>query len=201
MIADPDRFARALARFDSCHAQDPRQQPDEHGRPQPKELLYAQRMTDRLLAFAPRAGEALQLAVRCQHLGRWTIPRDRYPRNRAGYLRWRRALAELHAQQAGDILRQEGYDEATVARVQSLVRKENLPTDPEAQTLEDVACLVFLEHELDQFAAQHDPDKVLSILRKTWRKMSPAARQAAAQLRLPPAAAALVERANLPTDS
>jgi hypothetical protein len=75
---------------------------------------------------------------------------------RAGYHQWRTTLARFHADEAAAILRGVGYDEATVARVQSLVRKEGLKTDPETQTLEDVACLVFLEDEFREFARKHD---------------------------------------------
>ncbi|MFN7135416.1 MAG: DUF4202 domain-containing protein [Myxococcales bacterium] len=179
---DETRLRAAMARIDAANAQDPeREQLD--GREVPKELLYAERMTACLETFAPGASEALRLAVRAQHLCRWRIPRDAYPRDRAGYLRWRAELGRLHAQLAGEILREVGYVESFVARVQSLVQKKHLRSDPEAQTLEDVACLVFLRHAFAPFAAQHDDEKVVAIVRKTWGKMSPRAREEA--LRLP----------------
>ena len=49
------------------------------------------------------------------------------------------------------------------------------------QVLEDIACLVFLESYLGGFAPKHDAGKVTSILTRTWRKMSPAARREALQ--------------------
>ncbi len=59
------------------------------------------------------------------------------------------------------------------------VRKERLKSDAEAQTLEDVACLVFLEHYLGDFMAKIDEDKLAGILAKTWNKMSPRGREQA----------------------
>jgi hypothetical protein len=108
---------------------------------------------------------------------------------RPGYLQWRSTLARFHAEQAGEILRGVGYDEQAIARVQSLVRKERLASDPEAQALEDAACLVFLEGEFVDFARKHDAEKVEGILRKTWRKMSAKGRAEAIKV-----AAALPER-------
>src|SRR5262245_41082033 len=138
------RFQAAIARFDAANAEDPNKERFQ-GREYPKELLYAERMTAWLERLAPDASEALQLAVRSQHLCRWKIPRDQYPRDRTGYLRWRTDLQKFHAEQAGNILHEVGYDETLIARVQSLLRKQRLKQDPETQTLEDVACLVFLE--------------------------------------------------------
>ena len=46
-------------------------------------------------------------------------------------------------------------------------------SDAEAQTLEDVACLVFLRYYAENFAAKHPREKVFDILLKTQRKMSP----------------------------
>ncbi len=123
------------------------------------------------------------------------IPRDSYPRDRQGYHRWRQRLYEFHAQSAAEILRRVGYDGATVARVQELLRKENLKSDPEMQLLEDVICLVFLEHYLAGFSQQHDRPTLLRILRKTWGKMSARGREAALRLELPDAARQLVAEA------
>src|ERR1043166_7682081 len=114
------KFQRAIAAFDAANARDPEQEA----------LLYAQRMTEWLGKFAPDASEALKLAARSQHIRRWEIPRDRYPMDRAGYHRWRNELAAFHAKVAGEILRDVGYDEATVGRVQSLLKKERLKEDP-----------------------------------------------------------------------
>ena len=99
MVADPERFKAAIARFDAANAEDPTTEVFQ-GVVYPKELLYAQRMTAWLDKLAPDASEALRLAVRCQHIQRWTIPRHTYPMDRTGYLRWRTTLAKFHADTA-----------------------------------------------------------------------------------------------------
>ena len=186
MPSDNSRLQSAFARFDAANAEDPNHTLVD-GRDVPDELLYAQRMTAWLGRLEPDAPETLRLAVRCQHICRWKIPRDSYPMTRQGYHQWRTRLGVFHAEMAAEILRDVGYDDATIARVQSLVRKEDLK-DPQTQTLEDVACLVFLEFEFADFAKRHDEEKLLRILRKTWRKMSPRGHAAAMTLSLEPAA-------------
>ena len=190
------RLEAALAAFDDVNADDPNRVEAE-GLEWPKELLYARQMTRWLERFAPDASEALQLAARCQHIRRWDIPRDSYPRDRVGYLKWRTELKQMHARIAGEILEQAGYGGDVIARVQSLLKKERLKSDPEAQTLEDVVCLVFLENWFADFSKQHEPDKVVDIVAKTWKKMSPAGHRAALALAgdLPEDARGLVERA------
>ena len=190
-----ERLADALSRIDAAHAEDPRRLPARDGQDVPYELRYARRMTSWLDRLEPQSSEALRLAVRCQHLRRWSIPRSQYPMTRSGYHQWRTTLARFHADEAAAILRGVGYDEATVARVQSLVRKEGLKADVETQTLEDVACLVFLEDEFGEFARKHDEEKVLAILRRTWGKMSERGRAAALGLDLGPAERVLIEKA------
>ena len=143
----------------------------------------------------PDASEPLRLAARAQHLCRWKIDRSSYPEGRQGYLRWRRDCAEMHARLAGEILAAVGYDAATIDRVGHLVRKKGLPDDAEALALEDTACLVFLEHELEACASKHDEPKLVQILERTWRKMSPRGRAAALALDLPPSVRALIEKA------
>ncbi len=194
MIVDLERFNAAIARFDAANADDPTTEVFQ-GAVYPKELLYAQRMTAWLDNIAPDASEALRLAVRCQHIQRWTIPRHTYAMDRHGYLRWRTTLAKFHADTAAAILRDVDYDDATVQRVQALLRKERLKRDPEVQCLEDVICLVFLEHYLAAFATQHDEVKVLDILRKTWTKMSPRGHKVALTLPMSSEARRLVEQA------
>jgi hypothetical protein len=195
MIADRKRFEAAIAAFDAANAEDPNR---EEG--QPKELLYAQRMTQMLERFAPDAPEAVRLAVRAQHIQRWKTPRASYPMDRQGYLQWRTALYKFHAETAGRILREVGYDEATIECVQAAVGKRGLKVRAETQLLEDVADLVFLEHYLAGFAARH-PDyseaKWIEIIRKTWQKMSPAARDfvLAGKVSLPETAKPLILKA------
>lgn len=189
-----DRFREAVARFDRANAEDPNVEMVD-GASHPKELLYAQRMSEALERFAPESPEVVRLAARCQHIRRWTVPRDSYPEGRDGYRRWRTDLGRFHAETAGGILREVGYDDATVSRVQALLRKERLKADPEVQLLEDVICLVFLSHYLAAFAAQHEDEKVVGILQKSWRKMSERGRSAALDLDLAPELRRLVTRA------
>lgn len=191
---DRARFAAALAAIDAANADDPSHETVD-GKKMPKELAYARRMTAWLGRLDPEASDALRLAIRAQHIRRWTVPRDGYPMDRQGYHRWRTALARFHADTAGAILQQAGYDAAMIERVGSLIRKERLKTDPEAQTLEDVACLVFLENYLADFAGKHDEAKVVDILRKTWRKMSKSGQEAALSLDLAPAGKRVLDRA------
>jgi len=192
----PSRFAEAVARFDAANGADPHRECVD-GLAQPKELVYARRMTAWLDRLAPDAPEAVRLAARCQHIRRWAIPRARYPAGRDGYRAWRTELAQFHAQTAASILREVGYDEHIVRRVEGLLRKERLKADPDVQLLEDVICLVFLEHYFADFASQHDDEKIVDILRKTWRKMSERGRQTALELapQLSGRLRALVERA------
>jgi hypothetical protein len=196
MIADLTRFERAIALFDAAHAEDPR--PGDGGIP--SELVYARRMSEMLERLAPDASEEVKLAVRAQHLQRWKTPRDAYPMDRPGYLAWRAEAARAHAALAGRLLREAGYGDQAVERVQAAVAKRGLKVNPETQLLEDVADLVFLEHYLEGFAAEkpdYAEEKWLDILAKTWRKMSERARAFALSgaLRLPPAFAPLVEKA------
>ncbi len=178
----PD-LAAAFAAFDRANAADPTQDDGTEG-PQPKELLYGRRMSACLAELYPEASAELQLAARAQHLERWRIPRDSYPEGRVGYLTWRRDLKAFHAERAAEILRELGFEEALIARVGALLRKERLKQDPESQALEDVACLVFLAHHFAAFAEGQDEAKLVEILRKTWRKMSERGQQAALALPL-----------------
>ncbi|MCC7349705.1 MAG: DUF4202 domain-containing protein [Phycisphaerales bacterium] len=190
------RYQQALSLIDAAHAEDARQTTVD-GRPIAVELLYAMRLTGWLNRLYPDAGESLLLAVRAQHLRRWRIPRDQYPMDRAGYLKWRKDLSQFHAQQAGELLRQVGYEEADIARIQSLVRRERLKSDPDSQAVEDVACLDFMEHDLEEFSAGRDEEQLRTILSRTWIKMSPLARQAAGSIALPPAIGRIIH--SLPT--
>lgn len=150
----------------------------------PKELLYSLRMTEMLDNFLPDASEELRLAARAQHIQRWTIPREKYPMDRKGYLQWRTELKKFHGQLATDIMKKHGYSEEEMKRVDDLINKRRLKTDPETQALEDVICLVFLQYYFDEFANKHiqDEEKIVDIVQKTWRKMSEKGHQAALNL-------------------
>lgn len=185
------RFDVAIESIDAANAEDPNRLETGAGL-MPAELVYGRRMSAMLARFAPDASELLRLAVRAQHIRRWTVPRSAYPDGRAGYHRWRNDLKRRHAEWAGQILAASGYEPAEVARVGALIRKEGLSVDTETQTLEDVTCLVFLQHYLTDFAGKQDQEKLAGILRKTWGKMSEAARAAALDLPLDEGLAAFV---------
>jgi len=172
------RFHQVLRRFDDENARDPNLITIA-GTVQPRELFYAQRLTEWVLRLSPEASEALQLAARCQHICRWMIPRNSYPMTRAGYLRWREELKRFHAQKSSEILRDAGYPGEMIARVRELNLKKNLGEDPECQVLEDALCLETLQYQLGDLMDKTEPDKMVAILQKTWKKMSPAARQEA----------------------
>jgi len=191
------RLERALADLDRINAEDPRSEVAD-GRAQPKEIVYARRMSETLAALEPDASEELVLAVRAQHVARWRVPRGSYPEGRDGYRKWRTELMGMHAQIAADVLREAGYGERTIAHVGQLLRKQGIKRDPEVQTLEDVACLVFLRWYLADFAAEHEDEKIVDILRKTWLKMSLRGREAAAKLELGERGARLLARALAP---
>lgn len=177
---EPHRFQAALRRFDEENAQDPHLEVVE-GAARPRELVYAHRLSEWVERLCPEASEALRLAARCQHLCRWKIPRESYPLTRAGYLRWREELRRFHAQRAGEILRETGYDQDMVEQVQALNLKKNFPQDTEARTLEDALCLVFLQYQFPELRTKTTEEKVINALQKSWKKMTPAA-QAQARL-------------------
>ena len=189
MIAAPDsfqprdlkRFEDALCRFDEANARDPNRDVID-GVSQPRELLYAQRLAKWVLRLCPKASEELRLAAHCQHICRWEIPRQSHPMTRAGYLQWRAALKKFHAQKAGEILRETGYAEDVICRVQDLNLKKHFPNDPETRALEDALCLVFLEFQLAGLAAKTADDKIINAIQKSWQKMTGAAQAEALKL-------------------
>jgi hypothetical protein len=189
-----DRFERAIAAIDAANADDPNTIVVD-GVHRPKELAHAELMSAWVTRLKPDASEALRLAARAHHIRRWAVPRDSYPEGRAGYLRWRRDLHERHAADVGAILERAGYDGATTARVQAIVRKRNLARDPEVQVLEDALCLVFVETQFEDLAAKLERSKLLDVVRKTLDKMSAAGRDAALALDLPAAHRELIEEA------
>jgi hypothetical protein len=188
-----EKFAGAIRRFDEANAGDPN---SENGRP--RELLYAERLTDWVLKLAPQAGEALRLAARCQHICRWQSPREQYPMTRPGYLKWRADLKQFHAEKSGAMLREAGYDDDTIRRVQDLNLKKNFPADAECRVLEDALCLVFLEFQFAALAAKSEDEKMINALRKSWAKMTEAARAEALKLPFGEREQRLVEQALKP---
>jgi hypothetical protein len=189
-----DVYHRARELIDAAHAGDPKQAAD--GRP--AELVYA----DRMEAWAVRATAdptpLLRLAARCQHLERWSVPRATFPDGKAGYLKWRQSLYRKQADRARELLIRAGVPAPEADEVAVWVSKSAMKTNPGTQALEDAACLVFLENEIEAFAAQHADyprEKFVDITRKTWKKMSPRGQELARTIALPSAIGALVGEA------
>lgn len=191
---DRPRLASAIAAIDAANADDPHTL-EVRGEVRPKEQVHAELMTQWLERLDPEATEAQHLAARAHHLRRWTLPRSSHPDGRAGYLRWRTALRRQHAEEVAAILEAEGYDGATIGRVQQIVRKEGLGHDPQVQVHEDALCLVFLETQLAATVDRLGDDKMVEVIAKTAGKMSPAALALVAELPMRDDDAALVERA------
>jgi hypothetical protein len=194
--ADP-RFAEAVAAIDAANAEDPVTL-EVDGRPEPKELVHARMMTAWVRRLDPEATDLQLLAARAHHLRRWEMAREDYPEGRAGYLRWRAAQKKRHADDVGEILKRCGYDGDEIARVSRLIRKEGLGRDPQVQTHEDAVCLVFVQTQFADVRDQLGEDKMLGVVRKTLRKMSPGAIEATLALPLSDSARALIERAAAP---
>jgi Domain of unknown function (DUF4202) len=188
-----DAHDRARELIDAAHAADPNRTAD--GRP--AELFYADRMETWVSRLVPGATASLRLAARCQHLERWRVPRSTYSADRPGYLAWRKSLYSLQAGRARHLLLEAGVPAPEAEDVALWVSKTGLKTNPGTQALEDAACLVFLESELAAFAAKHadyPPSKLAEILGKTWRKMSPPARELARGLPIPDSVADLAHK-------
>ena len=191
---DAERLRRALEAIDAANADDPNLiQLD--GEFRPKELAHAERAGYWVARLVPEPSEALRLAARAHHVRRWTIPRSDYPEGRSAYLRWRKALQRLHADETRRILVSVGFDAATTRRVCELVQKRNLGRDEEVQALEDALCLVFLETQLSSLAGKMEDARLIAVVQKTLRKMSDPAVALARSLPLDPVARRLLESA------
>jgi hypothetical protein len=194
-----DRFARAIAAIDAANRDDPNRIL-VRGETRPKELAHAELVTEWVGRLRPEPSEALLLAARAHHFRRWISPRSSYPEGRAGYLRWRRDLSQRQAADLGALLDEAGYDELTIERVQAIMRKRDLASDPEVQALEDAMCLVFLETQCDDLASRLDRPHMVEIVRKSMGKMSPDGIAMVSHAALSAEAQALVAEASAPAD-
>lgn len=192
-------FDRAVELIDGANSEDPNQETAE-GKKWPKELLYSHRMSNMLERFAPDADDAMKLAIRAQHIQRWKSPRDTYPMDRIGYLKWRKDLYKFHADTAAELLVQAGYGDNVIERVKNAVAKKNIKTNPDTQLLEDVTDLVFIEHYMLEFAGkypEYSDEKWIDIIQKTWKKMSDRAHEFAlsGSIKLPEPLVTLIQKA------
>ncbi len=188
------RLSAAVVAIDEANALDPNVLLID-GIERPKEQAHAERMTAWVERLDPDADEEQLIAARAHHLRRWTLPRRNYPDGRAGYLRWRTALKAQHAEEVGEILVRCGYEPAEIERVQRIIRKQDLRTDPATQTHEDALCLTFLQTQFDELAAKLGDERTVEVVRKTLAKMSDQGRSEALALALSPSEVALVEQA------
>jgi hypothetical protein len=182
-LADAARLRKAIHSIDLLNDDDPKRVPEE-GREIGYELYFSRLLFAKVLSLDSDASEALLLAARAQHVGRWKMPRSDFPMGRTGYLKWRSDLKRYHATVAAEVLEDAGYDSATIDHVRSINLKENLKSNPDAQTMEDALCLVFLEVQFSEFRLKTSEVKMISILRKTWGKMSERGHKAALALDL-----------------
>jgi hypothetical protein len=179
------RLENVLQDIDAYNATDP------HG----KELLYSEKLTAWVLRLNPAPSEALRIAARGQHIGRWTLPRAAYPMDRGGYLRWREELKRFHARTVAEIMSKEGYAAAEIDAVRQIILKKNFQTNPDAQAIEDALCLVFLEDQFEELRQKTPDPKMIDIIQKTWKKMSENGKKLALTLKLPPAHQTLIKQA------
>ncbi len=199
MSEDNTPFARTLRLIDEANSADPNRV-EADGREWPKELLYSERMSEMLGRFTPDADEAMQLAIRAQHIERWKSPRNAYPMDRIGYLKWRKDLYKIQGNTAARLAREAGYADDVAGRIRDTVAKKNLKSSADTQLLEDVTDLVFLEHYMLEFVAKHadyTEEKWIDIIQKTWNKMSPRAQEFAlsGQVKLPESLLPLIKKA------
>ena len=194
MIDDQDRFEATIKAIDKANSDDPHVVL-HHGKNISHELLYSQRMTEILFKYDQNPEEALQLAARGQHIKRWVIPRNEYPMDRKGYLQWRTKLKLMHANLMEEIMTENGYGTDIINQVKLLINKNKLKTDPPSQQLEDVVCLVFLQYYFSDFLQKHADEKVISILQKTWGKMTEKGRSMALGIAFEGKGKELIQRA------
>ena len=193
-------FEKARTLIDQANSEDPNKVIDDENKEWPKELLYSHHMSDMLERFAPDTDDVMKLAIQAQHIQRWKSPRSDYPMDRKGYHQWRTALYTFHAETLAALMKQAGYDGASLERVKQAVGKKALKKNPDTQLVENIAALVFIEHYMLEFAGKHpeyDEEKWIDIIRKTWRKMSEPAQQFAlsGSIKLPEALIPLIQKA------
>jgi hypothetical protein len=193
-MSSKEQLKKAYAAFDLYNSSDPNKEVYK-GISYSKECLYAIRMTEKLHHYMTDPPEYLKLAARCQHIGRWEIARNSYPMDRKGYLQWRSQLKIHHSIIAEKILTECGYGTDIKEKVKSLLLKKQLQQNPDTQLLEDVICLVFIEYYLEDFAAQHENEKIIDIIKKTLKKMSPHAIDEALKIPVSDKVKGLIEKA------
>lgn len=189
-----ERFDKVIEAIDNFNLDDPNKEMFE-GQLWGKELLYSRRMTEMLEAFRPESSELLRIAAHAQHIGRWKISRSDYPKNKVGYHNWRNDLKKKHSEWTSEIMSSSGYSAQEVQIVRDLLQKKNLRKNDDMKALEDVICLVFLKYYFKDFSAKHEDEKVIDIIQKTWKKMTPSGHEAALKLPFDESSQSLIQKA------
>ncbi|KAL6759776.1 hypothetical protein V8C86DRAFT_2569161 [Haematococcus lacustris] len=202
LIENP-ALQKVLAELDALHREDPRKI-EVDGVEVPYELAYSQWLTEwvkKLTADGqPALSDELLIVAKGQHVRRWTSLRTDYPEGRAGYLKWREDLKKFHAATVTQLMAAAGYPQQSCAKVDGLINKKLLK-EAEGQVVEDALCLVFMERQFSDLLLKEGHERMVDIVRKTWRKMGPKGRAAALTLALAPEEAAVVSQALQPADS
>ncbi len=178
-----DRYAAAVQAIDDANALDPNQV-RVRGAVQPLALAHGRYAVEWVQQLHPGPSELLLLAARAHHLRRWELPRSRYPEGKVGYHQWKRDQRQRHAHDVAVLLGPCGYSDDEIAQVQAWVRRDQLASDTGSQSVEDAACLVFIETQLADVATKLDHDHLVDVIRKTAKKMSAAALGAVARIPL-----------------
>lgn len=164
------RLVSTMAAIDDTNRQDP----NGHDG-QPLALVQGQAASRWLDELTTAPSDELRLAVRAHHLRRWELKRADYPTGRAGYLRWRHENKAHQADSLGTLMTNDGWSQSSTAYAKLLLGRTRLRSHAETQTLEDAACLVFLETQFASMVERTDHDHLVTIVTKTLKKMSPAA--------------------------
>ncbi|WP_183556717.1 DUF4202 domain-containing protein [Mucilaginibacter sp. SP1R1] len=165
-----NKLSAAFELFDAYNKKDPNTFTWD-GLTYPQEYFLALKLYDWVNQLAPDASEELLLASRSQHIGRWEIPRNTYPEGREAYLKWRKDLAQYHAEKAAAIMEQVGYQPDQIARTKQILLKQKIKVDDDVQTMENALCLVFLQFQYEDFHPKYEAKKVINILKKSLLKM------------------------------
>ena len=165
--------------------------------PKKEALIYSQQCFEWLRKLNPKYTEAQEIGARCQHFRRWDIPREDFPMDKKGYYQWRIKLYSYQADKTAEVLINAGYSEEFINEVKNMVAKKNLRKNENSQLIEDVACLVFLEHYIQPFVSAKDysEEKWIKIIQKTWAKMSDKAHKFALKINYPTSILTLIQKA------
>lgn len=165
--------------------------------PKGEALIYSQQCFEWLKKLNPNFTDTQEMGARCQHFRRWDIPREDFPMDKKGYYQWRIKLYTYQAEKAADVLSNVGYSIEFIEEVKSMIAKKDLRKNENSQLIEDVACLVFLEHYIVPFAStkNYSEEKWVKIIQKTWAKMSDKAHKFALEINYPSPILALIKKA------